>query len=118
MFKFFFKLITTVLYITNTFALLEPSSLLNLNELNNFKYHIDLKRSLRPDSNNPNRFLNLKTLYGQSYECSLPESEEQDETDLTTQQGLNFMIINDKIDEWSRNIQRQPNTCVYRVNLI
>ena len=119
MFKFFFKvIIITILYISKTIAVLESPSQLNINELNNFKYQIDLKRSLRQESNNPDRFLNLKTIFGQSYECSLPESEEHDETDLTTQQGLNFMLINDKIDEWSRNIQRQSNTCVYKVNLI
>jgi hypothetical protein len=124
----------------------ESFSKLNTIELENYKYQIDIDNEMKVDSNyyridprisNDHHdlgYIQIRSKYGQLYECRLPDKQDgfeddlddsDDETltsyfggpplnekELDQKSQFNFTIIDEKINRFKADL---ANTCIYRV---
>jgi hypothetical protein len=107
----------------------DPTSFLNSNEIENFKYQIDIDTSVKlaskfnkdEDSNNRNDYISIKSVYGQEYECYLPNNPEylnslndddSEKTEESNSNAINFTLVNEHIQNYSKKMK---NYCVQKV---
>jgi len=134
-FLFYFHLIES----TSHEKSLSSLSYLNAVELeNDFKYEIDIDKSVklatpfRQDKNSQPNFITIKSVYGQTYECYLPNSDQYydndsadnnnnyndnnaDKTNQETSSKFNFTLVHEKIEAHSSNLKTTKN-CIYKVS--
>ena len=105
----------------------DSASFLNANEIENFKYHIDIDTSVKlaskfnPD-NKDNNYILLKSVHGQEYECYLPSNTYQDEREeevekegISLSKNLNFTLVDEHIQNYSKKMK---NNCEHKVRVI
>ena len=123
---------------------LSSLSYLNAVELeNDFKYQIEIDKSVklassfRQEENSQPNFITIKSVYGQTYECYLPNSDQYYEADLLqdsndnhdnsnindnsldktnqkTSSKFNFTLVHEKIERHSSSLKTTKN-CIYKV---
>ena len=101
---------------------------IDINEINNYKYQIDIDKLILPSNQNNENLINkilIKSVHGQSYQCELPDilnsmsDNDEDETlglnDSTEakKNELNFTLINEKITKYLDDLKKL-NICVYK----
>lgn len=109
----------------------DSTSFLNSNEIENFKYQIDIDTSVKQaskfnkddDLNNKNDYISIKSVHGQEYECYLPNNQEylnslndddSEETEKSNSNTINFTLVNEHIQNYSKKMK---NYCVQKVLL-
>ena len=132
MLKFHAFLTLCILSLINK-ASSDSASFLNSNEIENFKYQIDINTSVKlaskfnkdddDDLNNKNDFISIKSVHGQEYECYLPNNQEylnslndddSEETEKSNSNTINFTLVNEHIQNYSKKMK---NYCVQKVLL-
>lgn len=104
---------------------------LNTIELENFKYQIDIDKSIHlsndfdsTQNSDKSAIINIKSVYGQAYECHLPNDylssiDDSEEFELTSNKNdnnqINFTLVNAKIQKYSSNLIN-TNTCIIKVS--
>lgn len=141
-----FHLITIVVIFCVQFNSIESTShdkslaslsYLNTFELDNdFKYQIEIDKnvklasSYRQEANVQPNFITIKSVYGQTYECYLPNSDEYYETvdssdhetsnlnknQESSNSKFNFTLVDEKIEKYVKNLKTTMN-CIYKVNV-
>jgi hypothetical protein len=107
---------------------------IDINEINNYKYQIDIDKLIIPSNTNQNnQNLNkilIKSVHGQTYQCDLPDilnslndkEEEYDDEEAVGINGsssirknneLNFTLINERIVSYLDGLKKM-NVCVYK----
>ena len=107
-----------------TISFAKPSLFFVCLLIENFKYQIDIDTSVKlaskfnkdEDSNNKNDYISIKSVYGQEYECYLPNNPEYlnslNDDDSEKTEESNFTLVNEHIQNYSKKMK---NYCVQKV---